>query len=336
MSAFSWAGYRVFARALWRHQGLRGLPELGLRAGLMALNQATWALDTPAPPPERVLLIVGHQRSGTTWLHRMLAAHPAASAMPLHALLLPADLPQRLFDRPRPAWLDRMQDRAFGGLDPLHRIRLHEPEEDEFLMWGLFRSPMNVLDRPWPEGGAPEIEDPGDEGLAHWAQAVARASRRSQSRHVAKNPHVTHRMPAIRRIVRGVKIVRLVRDPAEAIPSRLSLLRAIWRRRFPGFRELEAHHVEAVYQSSCRSYLGGEGGADLDLAYTELVAQPREVVQRVHEVCGLEPWGAEDLDALGSQQRAGRTPHRYSLEDFGLDEARLRRDLAPIYARWGF
>ncbi|MCB9743639.1 MAG: sulfotransferase [Alphaproteobacteria bacterium] len=334
--AFHWGHYRRFVRALWAQSGPRSLGEAALRGALMALNQATWVLDRPAPPARDTLFIVGHQRSGTTWLHRMLASHPAAGAMPLHALLLPADLPQRLFDRPRPAWLDRLQDRALGGMDPLHRIRLHEPEEDEFLAWGLFRSPMNRLDRPWDRGVMPDIHDEGDLGLAHWAQAVARAQRRHEIRHVVKNPHMTHRIASLRRALPGVRVLRLVRDPAEAIPSRLSLLRAIWRRRFPGFTELSPHHVELIYSNSLRNYLSGEGQADLDILYSALLDDPLGVVQRVHARFGLEPWDAASLAALGAHQRSGRTPHRYSLAEFGLSEARLRADLAPVYARWGF
>ena len=328
---FSWANWHDFYRDLWRVQGPRAVPEALLRASMGLAWELGWALDRAAEPAEHPLVIVGHQRSGTTWLHRMLAAQPGATAMPLHALVFPADSWQRLFRAlgPRPAWLDRLQERLLGPMDPLHRIRLHEPEEDEFCGWALFRSAMNALDRPWPADVWPAIA--GDEvSMRVYAEAVAKASRRG-GRYVGKNPHLSHRVPELRAALPGVRVVRLVRHPEEAIPSRLSLIRAIWRRRFPEVQELAPHHVERIYANSVRAYLAAEGQADLDVAYSELVADPAGVVARVHAAFDLpEPAPIEAVS------RAGKTPHRYSLDAFGLDAERLRADLEPVYERWGF
>ncbi len=328
---FSWSNWRRFYGDLWRVEGVRAVPEALFRAGLGLCWELSWALDRPAPPAEHPLVIIGHQRSGTTWLHRLLAAQPGATALPLHGLVFPADSAQRLFAAlaPRPAWLDRLQERALAPMDPLHRIRLHEPEEDEFCGWVLFRSAMNAFDRPWPAAIWPDLA--GDEvSMAVYAQAVAKAARRG-GRYVGKNPHLSHRVPELRAALPGVRVVRLVRDPAEAIPSRLSLIRAIWRRRFAGFDELSPHHVERIYANSVRCYLAAEGQADLDVAYTDLVADPASTLARLHARFDLP--APAPIEQVG---RAGRTPHRYSLEAFGLDEARLHRDLAPIYERWGF
>ena len=335
MRPVSLRGYARFSQSLLALRGARALPELALRGGLGLVSTATWALGRDAPPPAHTVVIVGHQRSGTTWLHRMLASHPDATALPLHALLLPADAVQRPLARlARPAWLDGLQERAFGPLDAVHRMRLHEAEEDEFLLWAAFRSPMNRLDRPWPDGREPEVTV-DDVALAYWAQAVARAVRRSGGRYVGKNPHFTHRIPELRAALPGVTVVQLVRNPLQAIPSRMSLIRAIWRRRFPG-QELARHHVEAVYATSLRCYRGGLGQADVDLRFEALVADPRDAVLRVHRAAGLPAPEPAWLDGLGAHQRTGATRHRYTLDEFGLSEARVRRDLAPVFARWGW
>lgn len=343
VSWFSWSNWARFYRALWRVQGPRALPEAALRAGLALAHGASWATGRDAPTP-RALIVVGHQRSGTTWLHRMLAACPGAASLPLHGLVFPADAIQRpLALAPRPAWFDRLQDRLLGGMDPLHRIRLHEPEEDEFLLWALFRSPMNALDRPWPPGANPEI-DGDDVAIRFYAQAIARAARRSGSAgsgpgsgwYVGKNPHFTHRIPELRAAIPGVKIVQLGRHPAEAIPSRLSLIRAIWNRRFPGFGEPQPHHVERIYRSSLRCYRGGLDGADLDLSYTDLLADPVGSVGRVLALLGLDPPDPTRRGRLLKTRRAGRTPHRYTLAEFGLSREQLASDLLDVYERWGF
>lgn len=333
MGRFSWSNWRRTYRLL-REQGQAGAQrEAGARAALALLAEAGWRLDRRAAPPPRTVLVVGHQRSGTTLLHRLMAAHPEASALPLHGLLLPADFWQRLFARcPRPAFWGRIQTRLFGPLDSLHRIRFEEPEEDEFLLWALFRSPMNGLDRPWPGTGPPDLEE-DDGALAFYAEALGKSVRRTRRRHVGKNPHFTHRIPALRRALPGVRLVQLVRHPRQAIASRLSLIEAIWRRRFAGFGGLSREQVEHVYRNSLRCYLSGLGQADLDVPFEELQRDPLAVVERVHRTFDLEP--LDDATRALAAAHAGRAARAVPLEAFGLDRERLARDLAPVYARWG-
>ena len=128
---FSWPNWWRFYRALVTRREPGALREAVLRAGIALLAEVGWRLDDPAPLPDRVLLVVGHQRSGTTWLHRLLTAQPGACALPLHGLLFPADAWQSLFRRVgwRPV-LTRIEERLFAPLDPLHRIRFREPEGD--------------------------------------------------------------------------------------------------------------------------------------------------------------------------------------------------------------
>jgi len=332
---FSWGNWWRFTAALAR-QGERGcLREAALRAVLGVAAEAGWRVDRPAPLPDRVVLVVGHQRSGTTWLHRVLAAQKGACALPLHGLLFPSDAWQRAFRVV--GWrrsLSSLEERLFAPLDPWHRIRFREPEEDEFALWAIFRSPMNALDRPWAADAAPAID--GDEAaLRYYAQVVARAARRSRARYVGKNPHFTHRMDALRQVLPGVRFVQMVRHPREAIASRLSLLGAIWRRRVPGFSELAPHQVEAIYRSSVRCYLGGDGRADLDIPYSELVADPVGTVRGIHRRLGLDAPGPRLLAQVAASTRVPGPP-RETLERFGLCRERLAEDLAPVYSRWGF
>lgn len=330
--ARNWA---ALTGALVETHGARGLTEGLVRLGLAGIAAAGWRRDTPAPLPRDTVIIVGHQRSGTTWLHRMMAAHPDASALPLHGLVLASDTWQRRFDRPRPAWLDRAQDRALASMDPIHRMRLHEPEEDEFALWPLVRSPTCTWDRPWPPGTVPDI-DADAVAFAYYAQVVAKAVRRTGRRHVGKNPHFTHRMEEVRRALPGVRFVLLVRHPEEAIASRLSLIRAIWRLRVRGFTELEPHHVEQIYATSLRAYRGGLDGAEVTVRYADLVADPQGTVIALHHALGLAPPPAETLPADLARMRTGKVVHRYALEEFGLPPERIRADLAEVYTHWGF
>lgn len=334
MIALHLGNWARFATRLLGEAPVRALVEAPLRGALGGLISLAWALEPRPPPPRDLVVIVGHQRSGTTWLHRMLASHPSATALPLHALLLPIDPLQRwLGRRAAPPWLDRVEERLFGPLRPIHRIGFREHEEDEFLLWTLCRSRMGALDRPWRR--PPEIRLQDDD-LRCYAHAVGAAQARAGRRIVGKNPHATTRIPALRAAIPGVRLVQLVRHPVEAICSRLSLIRAIWRRQIPGFQEMNAAQVARIVDYSCEIYLAGHGSADLDVAYADLIADPLGTVQHIHATLGLEPWPSAALAALGAHQRSGPSAHRYGPEDFGLDPEVLARKLAPIYDRWGF
>ena len=78
---FSWTNWRAHTRRQLRIRGVPALGEALWRGALGAAIDLGWALEQDAPLPENVV-VVGHQRSGTTWLHRMLASQPACSIRP--------------------------------------------------------------------------------------------------------------------------------------------------------------------------------------------------------------------------------------------------------------
>jgi hypothetical protein len=61
-------------------------------------------------------------------------------------------------------------------------------------------------------------------------------------------------------------------------------------------------------------------------------------VRDAFERVGLEltPQFAEALAEAGQASRGFSSGHRYALADFDLDEAQLKRDFAPVYARYRF
>lgn len=330
MSGVSWTNLRRYLGALWAIAPARALVEGPARLAMAALLDATHSVERDPPVPRDTVLILGHQRSGTTWLHHMLASHPDASAMPLYAMVLPIDAVLRRLGRmARPDWLERWEQRRFAGLRDIHPFSLSGLEEDEFALWPWYRSPMNRLDRPWPRGLAPAI-DHDAESFRLWVHTVGRSVARSGRRHVGKNPHFTPHVAELRRLLPDLRTVLVLRDPEEAIASRLSLIRAIWGVTRPGVI-MEPHHVELIYQSSKRILLATAQGADVIVPYTDLVADPVGTVSRIHRQLGLPPFPDGVIPGLG--QRSNARAHRYTLEEFGLDRARVREELAAVTCR---
>ena len=72
--------------------------------------------------------------------------------------------------------------------------------------------------------------------------------------------------------------------------------------------------------------------------YRELVAQPKRTVESVYELLGvhLDDAARERLAARERRAREHKTAHSYSLEEFGLDQQFIRRELAELFERYGW
>ena len=377
---FDWAAFVGKYRLLLREEGdLRAVAgQMAFRLALLAVGQAGWAIDELAARGWRQarclgpLFILGHQRSGTTFHHRLLAKDRThARALALHEMLLPAASLQRALAR-LGAWDDRRggglhkwlagtEERLFGPLDDIHRVRFAEVEEDEFVLWGIFASAMCANDSPsstarrdldglrsfhdWPQ-------DRQARALGWYRACLLKKLHREPPAAgepawiVSKNPAFTHKVPELLRVFPEARFIYHVRSPLATIPSRLSLIQAIWRRRFPGFTKMTPAQVEVIVADSLRTYLSAETAARalpgdrwLVVRYEDLTRDPRGTVESVYRRFGL-PGPDANLAAALSELAGGKkrheSAHRYDLAEFGLAEEVLREKLRVVFDRYGF
>ncbi len=351
--------------------------QLALRMALLAVGQTTWALDEVVAPRWRQtplrgpLFILGHQRSGTTFLQRLLAQDGHSRALQLHEMLLPATSLQRSLAQlkavdeklgaPLAQRFHQAQEHLFGPLDDIHKLRFDQVEEDEFVLWTIYASIMCVNDAP-SSAELPDLDELRNfhdwstrrqiAALGWYRACLLKKLAREPGADpadppwiVSKNPAFTHKVPELMRVFPDARFVNLVRNPLSTIASRLSMIRAIWRRRVPGFRHMTSRQVETIVADSKRTYLAGERDLPplppdrrLTIRYETLVARPWRVVERIYQRFSLPGPDASLTEALS--QLTGRSEHvsrhQYRLEEFGLTEARLRSELAPIFERYGW
>ena len=159
-----------------------------------------------------------------------------------------------------------------------------------------------------------------------------------------RTPRLPTRIPALEATFPGALYVLMHRDPAQAIPSRLNLLCAIWRRRFPGFEAMTEAQIATILADSTRTYVSA--ARDLPalpserwhvVDYADLSADPVAAVRGVYEALrlGAPPpsalaQAAQRPDRGASADASGRGP-RPTLADFGLEDASVR---ASLGRRW--
>jgi hypothetical protein len=365
-------GWREFARkyaVLLRTDGPspRLAGEFAARIALWGVSQSAWLADLALAPgwrsvPVRApIFIIGHQRSGTTLMHRLLAADRThARALCFHEMLLPAVSFQRglalagALDARLGGYgtrvIDHWQEKRLGPMDRIHRLRFHEIEEDEFVLWAIFASAMCVNDAP-ASIARPEFDrlrfperwsERRQREVFGWYRAclmkkLYREPGNSAVWIVAKNPAFSQRIPLLRAVFPDARFIHLWRDPTETIPSRLSLIRAIWRRRFGDDLDLAPDHVEAIVADSIRTYTRAERDLALVPAADKLAVHyedfTRAVPETIHHVYDhfrlpLDDPALKAVLEKHAQARPVRTgQHAYSLAEFGLTKATIQARL---------
>jgi hypothetical protein len=308
------------------------------------------------------VFVIGHARSGTTLLHRLLALDRERfscfllwelyfpSLLQKKALRALARLDARLggaLARRVAAW-DR---RKFAATNDMHRMSFFAPEEDDFVLtpacasgWWIVRLPyLDALDfyyvDEWPERRRRRL-------LRFYRECVRRqlAFRGGELLHLSKNPTYCGRVESLIEAFPDARIVVTLRNPTETIPSLLKLLQRGWQIRKWSDAQM-ASSLRAIAAMSFHNYEHPQAvlarhpetlRALVD--YRELVAAPRRTLGAVCAELGLPVSGGFAAELEAEEQRARRfeSAHAYSLDEFGLDEDAIRRRLAPFYeeGRW--
>ncbi len=312
---------------------------------------------------ERPVFVVGHARSGTTLVHRLMSLDAGRfSAFVLYELYFPSLLQKQAI-----RWLAELDRRVLGGflearvqawearryraMRGLHEMGLRMPEEDDLVLYYSCASGMWITKMPymedldffyvdrWPERRRRRM-------LRFYAECVRRQlylNGRDRI-HLSKNPVFAGRVEALIETFPDARFVVPVRNPYETIPSLLKLVRGSWRR-----LSWDEQRV-----SRCLAVLAGQSfdtyrhplevlarHPDIPHAivdYRELVADPPGAIAAVYHSLGLpmEPGFRARLAEEGGRARQHVSRHAYSLAEFGLDAGEIRERLGDLFERYGW
>ncbi|MCY4276828.1 MAG: sulfotransferase [Gammaproteobacteria bacterium] len=286
---------------------------------------------------ERIIVIAGLQRTGTTTLHRLIASDQRIRAMRSWEALspMPARGDHGTDNAKRIAQAKRAQ-KMLGYLSPdffaVHPIEYDAPEEDILLLDHCFMSQSweALLRVP---SYAKWLESQDHERAYRYLEDVLKLMVRGgqETSWVIKSPHHAEYLDVVLKVFPQAHVVLTHRDPLVATPSFLSMVAHGWGLSSDVIDTGEiASHWVAKIERMMRRVLAVREAADqarfIDVSYDDLVQNPIDELVRIYERAGIEfdegaRKSAEATSRANPQHRHGR--HRYDLERFGLSRDAL-------------
>ncbi|PYM91993.1 MAG: hypothetical protein DME04_16740 [Candidatus Rokuibacteriota bacterium] len=313
-------------------------------------------------PIRQPIFVIGPPRSGTTILHRVMArdeehlfcfrtweiAFP--SLLQKRALSVVGRLDRLTGGHLRASLLRREAER-FRPLHHIHEIGLFLPEEDDKLLAHVLAS-MDLA-YFFPNGDFRRMAqfdvavDPRDRRsiMSFYRRCLQRQAyfKQGSRTFLSKNPIFSGKVAALLEQFPDCRIIYLVRNPLDVVPSAISLVRAIVRA-VRGV-ELDADYDEQAYEILRFFYtyppdLLAALPEDrcMLLKYDDLIGQPDQVIRKIYAQFGLAltPEFEERLAQEVAKMKRHETRHEYALDRFSIKRDRIVADLRPIFERFGF
>lgn len=312
---------------------------------------------------ERPVFIVGHARSGTTLMHRLMSADGDRFSYFLYWETLFPSLLQKKCIRML-GWIDehwlgsvvkkRLQvwdDKTFGPYRHMHNMSLWIAEEDQFSMKAAFVTQQWSLDIPMMDIiDIFHVDQMSDTKRRRWTRHYRELIKRQlllnggDKTHLSKNPVMSGWVKALIEEFPDARIVVMMRDPADCIPSVLKLVELTWKGK--GWtREQYARSLHMLKEVSYESFtnpaeqLAARPDTPAYVAdYRALTANPRETVREAYTALGLEYSEEYDsyLQAQGEREKKHNSKFEYSLGEYDLPRSEIENRLADFYQRYNW
>lgn len=303
------------------------------------------------------VFIIGHPRSGTTFMHKLFTQTDEMAAYYSWHLLFPA-ITARKVVRPIVDFLSRRGLTTLIPEETGHGVGLDKVEEEELLFlhnsdtqFAVIMSPLGFLDDEFNEF---RLHDQMPD--KHRIQS-ARFLKSLFQRHIyytgkkqifAQMHFSTHRIKTLMEVFPDARFIYMHRMPEETLPSAFSLMEnlldLIW-----GMHRFSKDQVKRFFQYRYRASIDlykyfydiwQNNGIDrqrvMIVPYDQLKDDLMGVFDRVVDFTNIEP--SDTLKTAVRQQAEKQKKYQRihevrSLESFGIDSSRLKEDFAFLYGK---
>ncbi len=314
-----------------------------------------WRQQVAAP-----VFIIGHARSGTTLMHRLMAADEGRYSFFLFwETMFPSLLEKKLIralgvvdgwlGHPLLKRLQAWDEKTFAPFRHIHEQGLWIPEEDQFVMRSAFVTQQWALDLPlMHEVDIFHVDDMDAKHRRRWMRHYRACVKRQlllhggECTHLSKNPLMSGWVNALLEEFPDARFVVMMRDPVQCIPSNLKLVEQVYRA--GGWTaEQYAASMAAMTNISFDTFHVPKQALQqhpdtphVVVDYRRLTKEPKATTEQVYRALNL-PLTPQFSDYLAVQQdreRGHSAKFEYSLGEFNLARSRIEAELAGFYEEW--
>ena len=311
---------------------------------------------------EQPVFIIGHARSGTTLMHRLMSADGDRFSYFLYWEMFFPSLLQKKFIRGLgvidarflgsylKSQLVKWDDRTFGPYRHMHNMSLWNAEEDCFAMQAAFVSQQWSLEIPMMDVvdffHLDQMPRRRERWLRHYRELVKRQLllNGGDKVHLSKNPIMSGWVESLLQTFPDARFVVMMRNPAECIPSCLKLVEVSWRGKGWQRQDCEGS-LDVLTEISFEHFTHPHRVlASMDqtpqvvVDYRHLTTAPRETVAQVYDALGLcldedfDHW----LQDQAEREKSHHSKFEYSLGEFRVSAQEIRSRLADFYTQYSW
>jgi hypothetical protein len=168
-------------------------------------------------------------------------------------------------------------------------------------------------------------------------------ARGSDKKFLSKNPTFCPKVGSLYEFFPDAKIIYLVRNPLETVPSIVSWLSYQWKQFADPvddyvFKDYLLELAKEWYEYPLECFSKAPVESYAIVRYEDLMRDPRQVLTCVYEKFGFEisPEFRNILDQENLRAASYQSKHNYSLRKMGLSKKRILRTFAFVFRRFGF
>ena len=313
----------------------------------------------------QVIFIIGNPRSGTTFLHRLLARDDEnfLSMKTWEIFLAPSIVARKVVQfvvriargigAPIQKRLKRV-NRFLQQGNPIHKLALNSPEEDDYLFIHNFSSQKvwsiaaimdearryAYFDHEMPEANKKRI-------MRYYRLCLKRhlffwAGRRDRV-YLAKDPNYSPMVDTLLEHFPGARFIYLARNPLDAVPSHISLKEFEWKLLGSPLEPYSSREYVVQAARHWYTYPLQRLAQEADDRYVvvnfhDMVGNVRETVREIYERFDLPLSGEYDqiLQEETLKAREHESQHKYNLKEMGLTREGMVNTYRETYERFGF
>jgi len=314
-------------------------------------------------PADKPLFILGNFRSGSTYLQRLIAKDidqfasartwdiflsPSVTLTKFFSVLLSID---KIFGSPLKNMFVKFDARTLGRVD-IHKISFFDPEEDENFLLHKWSSFFAGVMFPFIEIFLPYIYfdnrlTPKEKTsiMSFYQRTVQRFlfTKHEQLHFLSKNPSFSPKIASIFQHFPNAKIVYLVRNPLEMIPSTISWLGYTWHvfsdplEKYPFISEI-LKFTKHWYDYPLDILSKTDPANYMIIKYDDLIQKPEETIHQIYKHFGytMRDTFRQTIKRSVFEAQNFSNNHTYSLDEMGITREQILDTYSDIFERFGF